>query len=278
MHILIIENFYFKMSDNKFWALILGGTGGFGMAAAKILATKGFNLILVYRERKHKIDFFEKEFIELESQCKLIKFNLNAHEKENQKIILDALSANETVKGKVSFLLHAIADGNLRSLFKELDENTPALNTEDFNFTIRSLGTSLLEWTNLLMKHQLFSSKSSVLGLTSEGSYRVLPDYAAVAAAKSVMESNVRYMAVELATKGIRVNLINAGITDTQALKAFPDYNTFIHKAIQRNPHGRLTQPADVAKVIGFMASDDSEWISGNCITVDGGEQLISFY
>jgi len=266
------------MSENKFWALILGGTGGFGLSAAKILAAKGYNLILVYRERKNKLSLYEKEFVELESQCQLLKFNLNAHEKDNQQLILETLKGEKNIKGRLTFLLHAIADGNLRPLFRELNENTPPLTTEDFNFTIKTLGTSLLEWTNLLIHYGFFSQKASVLGLTSEGSLRVLPDYAAVASAKAVMESNVRYMAVELAPKGIRVNLLNAGITDTNALKAFPDYNKFIHKAIQRNPSGRLTTPDDVAQVIAFMASEASAWITGNIITVDGGEQLISFY
>jgi NAD(P)-dependent dehydrogenase (short-subunit alcohol dehydrogenase family) len=86
----------------------------------------------------------------------------------------------------------------------------------------------------------------------------------------------MRYMAVELARQGIRVNLVNAGVTDTNALKVFPGYENFIRKAKERNPSGRLTTPEDVARVIAFLASEDSAWITGSVITVDGGEQLIS--
>ena len=67
-------------------------------------------------------------------------------------------------------------------------------------------------------------------------------------------------------------------LPSTQALKAFPNYSKFIINAKNRNPYKRLTTPDDVAKVVAFMASENSFWINGSIINVDGGEQLISFY
>lgn len=264
--------------NNNFWAFILGGTGSFGLATAKLLASKGFNLILVYRERKNRLISLEPEFEKLRTQCDLIQFNLNANETENQKSILEELLRQPKLQGKISFLLHAIADGNLRPLFATNNESIHPLSSEDFQYTINAMGTGMYQWTRLLYDNGFFAKKSSVLGLTSEGTLKVFKDYAAVASAKAVMETNMRYMAIELAQHGIRVNLINAGITDTNALKVFPSYENFIQKAKERNPSGRLTTAEDVAKVIAFLASEDSLWLNGSILTVDGGEQLISLY
>lgn len=259
------------INKNRLWAIILGGTGSFGFAAAKLLASRGYNLILVYRERKANLLNLNSELELLNQNCDLITFNLNANEPENQNLIIDALLKRPELKNKISFLLHAIADGNLKPLFAN-----ESLSMEDFNHTIQSMGTSMYLWTRLLHKNDFFAKNSSVLGLTSEGVNRYFHNYAAVASAKSVMESNMKYMAVELAKYGIRANLISAGIADTKALKAFPNYEFFIENAKKRNPQKRLTTPEDVAKVVGFMASDDSIWINGTILTVDGGEQLIN--
>jgi enoyl-[acyl-carrier-protein] reductase (NADH) len=140
------------------------------------------------------------------------------------------------------------------------------------------MGTSLFQWTKLLLANNLFSNSAAVLGLTSEGTHNFFKDYAEVAAAKAVMESNIRYTAIELAKFGIRANLVNAGFTDSKALKVFPDYTKFLDKAKSRNPMGRLTSADDVAKVISFLASEDAAWINGTILTVDGGEQLLSIF
>ncbi len=258
------------------WAVILGGTGSFGLCSAKHLASNGFNLILIYRERKSNLVSLSIELELLKKQCNLIEFNLNAN--KNQDVIIETLLKKPELQNKISFVLNAIADGNLKPIFSQTNNQDLALSSQDFSHTIDSMGISLYKWTKLLLENNLLSSKSSVVGLTSEGTSRYFKDYAAVASAKSVLETTVRYMAIELIPFGIRANIINAGITDSKALQVFPDYNNFIKKAKERNPHGRLTTPKDVAKVIVFLASEDSEWINGSVITVDGGEQLISIF
>ncbi len=258
------------------WAVILGGTGSFGLCSAKILSSKGFNLILIYRERKSNLATLNLELELLKKQCNLIEFNLNAN--ENQNLIIETLLKKTELQNKISFVLHAIADGNLKPMFKQSENQNLTLNIQDFSHTIESMGTSLYSWTKLLLDNNLLSTKSSIVGLTSEGTSKYFKDYSAIASAKSVLETTVRYMAIELVPFGVRANIINAGITDSKALQAFPDYKKFITKAKERNPHGRLTTPEDVAKVIAFLATDDSEWINGSVITVDGGEQLISLF
>jgi len=260
------------------WAIIIGASGGFGLSTVKLLAKKGFNLVLIYRERKSNLETFKTGIAKITNSVKLIEFNKNANLIENQELIINSLITEFKLQNKISFLMHAIADGNLNPIFKLSKTQEQVLSSQDFMHTIEAMGTGLLTWTKLLFENALFTKKASVLGLTSEGSQRYFKDYAAVAAAKAVLESNIKYIAIELANYGIRANLINAGITDTKALKVFPDYENFIKTAKQRNPMGRLTNPDDVAKVVSFLASEDSEWINGSIITVDGGEQLLNTF
>ena len=96
-----------------------------------------------------------------------------------------------------------------------------------------------------------------------------------MAFAKGVLEASCRYLAVELAPFGIRTNLINAGITRTNALMALPDAEATLSYTKKRNPFKRLTTPKDVAKVVCLLAGDETAWINGEIIRVDGGEQIV---
>jgi NAD(P)-dependent dehydrogenase (short-subunit alcohol dehydrogenase family) len=95
-----------------------------------------------------------------------------------------------------------------------------------------------------------------------------------VAAAKVALESVSRAMAVEFAPYGVRTNVIQAGVTDTPALRAIPGHERLGAHARQRNPFGRLTTPRDVANVIYLLSTDDAAWVNGALICVDGGEHV----
>ncbi|MGM0453808.1 MAG: SDR family oxidoreductase [Thermodesulfobacteriota bacterium] len=98
--------------------------------------------------------------------------------------------------------------------------------------------------------------------------------YAAISAAKAVLESVSRAMAVEFAPFGLRSNVIQAGITETPALQAIPGSERIRAQAGLRNPFGRLTTPADVADVIFLLCLDEAAWINGALICADGGERI----
>jgi NAD(P)-dependent dehydrogenase (short-subunit alcohol dehydrogenase family) len=81
-------------------------------------------------------------------------------------------------------------------------------------------------------------------------------------------------MAVELAPYGIRSNIIQAGVTDTPALRAIPGNEQLAAQARLRNPFRRLTTPRDVANVIYLLSTPDAAWVNGTIIRVDGGEHV----
>jgi NAD(P)-dependent dehydrogenase (short-subunit alcohol dehydrogenase family) len=112
------------------------------------------------------------------------------------------------------------------------------------------------------------------MGLTSEGNSVAWKGYAAVAAAKVALESVSRSIAVEMAQFGIRSNIVQAGVTDTPALRMIPGSGHLKAQARTRNPFRRLTTPADVADVIYLLSLPEAAWINGNVIRVDGGEHI----
>ncbi len=116
-----------------------------------------------------------------------------------------------------------------------------------------------------------------MVAITSPGGERVMPDYVAVGASKAALNALVRYLAVELAGKNIRVNAVAPGLVETDIMKHFAVFqeSDTIPRAIANTPAGRLTTPEDVAGVVGFLCSPAAEMIRGQVITVDGGYTLV---
>jgi enoyl-[acyl-carrier protein] reductase III len=116
-----------------------------------------------------------------------------------------------------------------------------------------------------------------IIGITSFGSTRVFSEYGVIGISKATIEALIRYLAVELAPKGITANAVSPGIVETDALKFFPiDVEDTLQAAASRTPARRVTTPEDVAKVVAFLCSDDAAMIIGQTIVVDGGWSLLA--
>ena len=311
------------MSSTRFeadeWALILGGSSGFGLATAHKLAEHGLNLCIVHRDRRGAMRKIEPEFERIREQgVSLLTFNRDALDTAIRGEILEAFAGALEPQGKVRVVLHSIAFGNLKligpeapssdeartrlaetlgvdesvlkeavdRLFEEGCDAVQGLTTapqyaadlfleeEDMARTVHSMGTSLLGWTQELLTRGLFAPDARVLGLTSEGNTVAWKGYAAVAAAKVALESVSRSIAVEMAPYGIRSNIVQAGVTDTNALRLIPGSAHLKAQARTRNPFRRLTTPQDVANVIYLLSLPESAWINGTIVRVDGGEHI----
>ncbi|MCK7523185.1 MAG: SDR family oxidoreductase [Ignavibacteriales bacterium] len=131
----------------------------------------------------------------------------------------------------------------------------------------------------MLLQIICLSQSARIFAMTSSGSHSAIPYYGAVSAAKASLESHVRQLSGELGSRfGASVNSIMAGVTDTPALRKIPGNLDMIDIAQRKNPHGRLTTPEDVAKVISVLMSEmAAEWISGGIIHADGGEDQVSY-
>jgi enoyl-[acyl-carrier protein] reductase III len=167
--------------------------------------------------------------------------------------------------GPLDVLVHAAATGVIR----------PALETEDkhWDWTLSANARALLSLTRAAAPSM--PAGSSILGISSLGSERVLDGYALVGASKAALEALVRYLAVELAPRGIRVNAVSAGVVETGALEHFPNRDAMLDMGV-RNPTGRLVSPDDVARLVTFLCSPDAEMIRGQTVVVDGGWSLLT--
>ncbi len=263
------ETLQFKNS----WAVILGGSGGFGFAAAEKLASHGMNIAVVYREMAvaDKLAREKFNFLAAENDVLVEAYNINALSEDGRNRFVQKFTSAEGKTKNVKVLLHAIARGNLKPL-AHTEEGSGTLTAEDIQLTTYAMSNSLLDWTNLLIGNNLFCSRARIIGLTSEGSHKYWNGYAAVSMAKASLESLCTYMAVEYSKYGINTNLIQAGITDTFSLRKIPGHDQLIEMATARNPYGRITRPDDVAKVIYMLCTDDADWVNGSVIHVDGGE------
>ncbi len=310
--------------DRTHWALILGGSSGFGLATAQKLARHGMNVAVVHRDRRGAMPAIEPEFERIRATgVSFFGVNCDALSTEGRKVALDTLADELRDRGRVRLVMHSIAYGNLKPLaplrpddarayadararlaqrlgieatvladairgvveggnadplaaLVELpaSDSDSVLEDEDFARTVHSMGTSLATWTQEVFTRGMFAPDARVVGMTSEGNEVAWRGYAAVAAAKVALESVSRAIAVEFGPHGIRSNIVQAGVTDTPALRLIPGSEQMKAAARLRNPFHRLTTPADVADVICLLCTDEARWINGALIRVDGGEHV----
>jgi enoyl-[acyl-carrier protein] reductase III len=139
----------------------------------------------------------------------------------------------------------------------------------DMNASAFLLGSQLA--AELMHEH----GGGRIIGISSLGSRFVAPGYSALGAAKAMMESLARYLAVELAPWGINVNVVCGGFIDTESMRMAPDYKQLTEYVVNRTPIHRLGQPEDLASVVAFLCSPDSDWIRGQTLVADGGFSLL---
>ncbi len=254
------------------WALILGGSKGLGLATAKKLASKGFNLLVVHRDRNLDMPAIESAFKEIEELGVLLKsFNQDAIQQLNRDRLIVEIRAFIPEGDKIKVMVHSIAKGNLKPMYSLNDK---VLNNQDFQITINAMAISLYDWAQALIKANLFAEDARIISFTSEGSRKAIPNYGAVGAAKAALEAISRNMALEFVKLGIKTNCIQAGVTDTESLRRIPGSEGLINQSKLRNPNARLTRPEDVADVVYLLSSEEAKWINGTVIKVDGGESL----
>jgi enoyl-[acyl-carrier protein] reductase I len=117
----------------------------------------------------------------------------------------------------------------------------------------------------------------SLSTLTYLGSTRVVTNYNVMGVAKASLEAAVRYLASELGARNIRVNAISAGPVKTASARAVKDFSTILDTMATRAPLKRNTDPAEVADTAVFLASDLGRGVTGNCLFVDAGMQIMAF-
>jgi len=206
---------------------------------------------------------------------RVVFFNTNAADARKRTRVLDRIE--ETLAGdpadSIHFVLHSLAFGTLLPLIADVPEE--AVSEAQMDMTLRVMAHSLVYWVQDLVRRSLLVRGGRVYALSSAGAVRVAPMYGAVSAAKAALESHARQLALELGPRGIAVNCLRPGVTDTPALRVIPGHETYVTEVLRRNPGGRMTMTEDVAKVLVALADPAVTWVSGAVIPVDGGEIIV---
>jgi enoyl-[acyl-carrier protein] reductase III len=235
--------------------LVTGGSRGIGKAIALRFAELGAARVAIgYLRNDRAAEATAGELRELGAEPVLVRGNVSSPRVAEEVAALGPLSA----------LVHNAATGVIR----------PALEAEQkhFDWTLHANAASLLSLAQAAAPSM--PPGSSIVALSSLGSLRVLQNYVLVGASKAALESIVRYLAVELAPRGIRVNTVSAGLVETDALDHFPNREEMLASSRARTPAGRLVEPGDIADAVAFLCSPQAEMIRGQTLVVDGGFSL----
>ncbi|HSO29921.1 MAG TPA: SDR family oxidoreductase [Candidatus Sulfomarinibacteraceae bacterium] len=261
------------------WALILGASSGMGEATARALAAAGDNICGIHLDFRAALERVEGVKADLAALGREVLFiNMNAADDEKRAAALDRLEerfAAARSAGREPFvhvLMHSLAFGSLVPFIT--GDPKEGVDRKKMEMTQDVMANSLVYWVQDVYRRGMLGQGSRIFAMTSEGSTRVVPSYGVVSSAKAALESHVRQLAMELARKGTgaTVNAIRAGVTMTPALLKIPEAQQMIDLTLRRNPTGRMTTPQDVANAIVALSGPGTAFISGDIISVDGGE------
>lgn len=253
------------------WALILGASSGFGAATSRALAQAGMDIVGVHLDLKTTLPRAEAVQADVRAAGRKALFiNMNAADADKRVTAIERMQ-EEGVKVKV--MLHSLAFGALKPMVADTREES--LDQKQIEMTLDVMANSLVYWVQDLVWADLFADDARIFSMTSEGNQRVMPAYGAVSAAKTALESHTRQLARELARRNIKVNAIQAGVTDTPALRMIPGHEEMIAATLRRNPYHRMTRPEDVSQAVVAFSRPELAWMTGNVIRVDGGEFIV---
>ena len=235
---------------------VTGGSSGIGRAIAVRFARDGAQRMAIgYLRNDTAAEEAAEELRAAGAEVTLVRGNVTSDR------VLDEVRG----LGPLDVLVHNAASGVVR----------PALETEDkhWDWTLNANARALLSLARVAVPEM--PSGSSIVAISSLGSRLVLENYALIGTSKAALESLVRYLAVELAPRGIRVNAVSGGVVETGALEHFPNKDEML-RAGRANPVGRLVSPGDIAGAVAFLCSPDAEMVRGQTLVVDGGFSLLA--
>jgi enoyl-[acyl-carrier protein] reductase III len=244
------------MSFDGASVLVTGGSRGIGKAIALRFAEQGAARVAIgYLRNDRAAEETAEELRAAGTEPVLLRGNVAS----------ERVAAEAAELGPFDVLVHNAATGVIR----------PALETEDkhWDWTLNANARALLTLARACAPSM--PDGSSIVGVSSLGSVRVLENYTLVGVSKAALEALVRYLAVELAPR-VRVNCVSAGVVETGALEHFPNKDEMISSGLKRTPVGRLVEPRDVADAVCFLCSPEAAMVCGHTLVVDGGFSLLA--
>ncbi len=245
-------------------ALVTGASRGIGRGIALALAEAGADVLVHYARRTNAAAAVADAIRGLGRQAECVRANLVDHAKV--EAMLDWVQ--QTHGGCDIFVANA-ASGGFGATLETTDKY--------WDWTMDINARSVLHCVQRLAPRMAERGWGRVIAITSLGSTRVIPSYGAVGLSKALLESLVRYLAAELAPRGITVNAISPGLVETGVIASLPvDGAAALEHSRRNTPARRVVTAEDVGRVAAFLCSEGARMIVGQTIVVDGGYSLLS--
>jgi enoyl-[acyl-carrier protein] reductase III len=242
-------------------ALTTGGSRGVGRAITLKLAEEGADVIINYFRRRETAESTAAEARSKGVTAHIIKANVGEHEK-----IDSMFNEIESRFGRLDILVNNAASGVARSAME--------LDSRGWDWTMDINARAFLLCAQQAAR--LMPDGGKMVSVSSLGARLAWPIYTAVGVSKAALEALTRYLAIELAPRGICVNGVAASAVETEALKVYTASQGPSPAPWQTTPAGRMVQPEDIASLVAFLCRDEAAMIRGQIIVIDGGLTLTS--
>ena len=244
---------------------VSGGTRGIGKAIVYAFAAKGCNVAFTYATKADAANEIITD-VEAKYNVKVRAYKLDILEPETYKEVyakfdkdfdrLDYFISNAIISGR------AVVGG-----FGPFMRLKPKGLNNIWTATVDAFVVGAQEAAKRMEK----TGGGSIISMSSTGNLVYTPNYAGHGSNKAAVEAMVRYAAAELGEKNIRVNAVSGGPIDTDALKAFPNYEEVKSEVVKRSPLGRMGEAEDLTGACLFLCGSESSWLTGQTIIIDGG-------
>lgn len=242
-------------------ALVTGASRGIGRACALRLAQAGADVVVNYVSSQAAANEIAREILEMGRRVAVVKADVG-----EQDDVASMIEFIGKTFGRLDVIVSNAATGGFRPLL--------AATTRNFEAAMR---TNVLAMVHLVQSSVKLMERSDrrgkVIGISSHGSHLALPMYGVIGGSKAALESIARHLALEVGARGINVNVVKAGLVDTDSSRALP-HSAEIFEATRkfRSMTGdRMLTADDVADAVLFLASPLSDMVQGETLTVDGG-------
>jgi len=248
--------------DNEKIVLIVGATGGIGSQTARTLAKEGYSLILHYFSNKAQAKILKKELEKLTDK-KIIIIKANILEETDISNMVSEI--NRYFKNISAFVnASTLPFGNIK-----LENMVWSDISSQIDINIKS-NFNIVKKIMPLMQEKKYGK---IVFMTTQATEQYNNEWLHYITSKSALNGFAKALATELAPKGIRVNLVSAGMTNTNLISDIPEKLKLITAA--RTPLRRLAEPQDIANTISYLVSEKSDFLTGETIRVNGGQVMI---
>jgi len=237
-------------------AFVTGGSRGIGRATSLKLARAGCDVAILFHNSHEESEAVCAEIRKLGRRALAVQADVS-----DPQSMADAFRTFREQFDHVDFAISNAAIGVLR----------PTLELTQKHWR-RCLETNALALNFLAQQAvPIMPAGGRIIGISSMGASRAIPHYAFIGASKAALEALARSLAQELGPRGIRVNIVSAGVVDTDALKYFPNREALLAESARRTPTGIPLRPEHVADAIYLLCQPEADMINGHTLVVDGG-------